>query len=54
MGFFTVRDLEDHLTQHHHMHPSFAAVLENPPQPPKNEFAEVCSKSNSILKLEHL
>ena len=27
--------------------------LENPPQPPKNEFAEGCSKSNSILKLGH-
>ena len=27
--------------------------LVNPPQPPKNEFAEGCSKSNSILKLEH-
>ena len=27
--------------------------LENPPQPPKNEFAEGCRKSNSILKLEH-
>ena len=27
--------------------------LENPPQPPKNEFAEGCSKSYSILKLEH-
>ena len=27
--------------------------LENPSQPPKNEFAEGCSKSNSILKLEH-
>ena len=27
--------------------------LRNPPQPPKNEFAEGCSKSNSILKLEH-
>ena len=26
--------------------------LENPPQPPKNEFAEGCRKSNSILKLE--
>ena len=27
--------------------------LKNPPQPPKNEFAEGYSKSNSILKLEH-
>ena len=27
--------------------------LENPPQPPKIEFAEDCCKSNSILKLEH-
>ena len=27
--------------------------LENPPQPLKNEFAEGCRKSNSILKLEH-
>ena len=29
--------------------------LENPPQPqtPKNELAEGCRKSNSILKLEH-
>ncbi|RMX58144.1 hypothetical protein pdam_00000209 [Pocillopora damicornis] len=27
--------------------------LENPPKPPKNEFAESCCKSNSILKLEH-
>ena len=27
--------------------------LENPPQPPKNEFAECCRKSNSILNLEH-
>ena len=27
--------------------------LENPPQPPKIEFAEGCCKSNSILKLEH-
>ena len=26
--------------------------LENPPQPPKNEFAEGWSNSNSILKLE--
>ena len=28
--------------------------FENPPQPPKNEFAEGCSKSNSILKLKHV
>ena len=28
--------------------------LENPPQPPKNEFAEGCSRSNSILKQEHV
>ena len=28
--------------------------FENPPQPSKNEFAEGCRKSNSILKLEHL
>ena len=28
--------------------------LENPPQTPKNDFAEDCRKSNSILKLEHL
>ena len=27
--------------------------LENPLQPPKNEFAEGCRKRNSILKLEH-
>ena len=27
--------------------------LENPSQPPKNEFAEGRSKSESILKLEH-
>ena len=27
--------------------------LENPSQPLKNEFAEGCSKSDSILKLEH-
>ena len=27
--------------------------LENPPQPPNNEFAEGCCRSNSILKLEH-
>ena len=27
LGFFTVRDLEDHFTQHHHMHSSLAAVL---------------------------
>ena len=27
--------------------------LENPPKPPKNEFAEGCCKRNSILKLEH-
>ena len=27
--------------------------LENPSQPPKNEFTKVCGKSNSILKLEH-
>ena len=27
--------------------------LENPPEPAKNEFAEGCRKSNSILKLEH-
>ena len=31
LGFFTVRDLGDHLMQHHHMHPSFAAVLIVPP-----------------------
>ena len=28
-------------------------MTENPPQPPKNEFAEGYRKSNSILKLEH-
>ena len=28
-------------------------ALENPHQPPKNKFAKSCSKSNSILKLEH-
>ena len=35
--------------------PKIAVIhdLENPPQPPKNEFGEGCSKSNSILKLEH-
>ena len=27
--------------------------LENPSQPPKNEFAKGCGKSNSILKLKH-
>ena len=27
--------------------------LENPPQPSKNEFAEGCRKSNSILNLEY-
>ena len=27
--------------------------LENPLQPPKTDFAQGCSKSNSILKLEH-
>ena len=27
--------------------------FENPPQPPKNEFAEGYGKSNSILKLEN-
>ena len=27
--------------------------VENPSQPLKNEFAEGCSKSDSILKLEH-
>ena len=27
--------------------------LENPSEPAKNEFAEGCRKSNSILKLEH-
>ena len=27
--------------------------LENPSQPPKNEFAKGRSKSDSILKLEH-
>ena len=27
--------------------------LENPPKHPKNEFADVCSKTNAILKLEH-
>ena len=27
--------------------------LKNPPQPPKNEFAQGCSKRNSILKLRH-
>ena len=27
--------------------------LGNPPQPPETDFAEGCSKSNSILKLEH-
>ena len=31
LGFFTMRDLEGHLMQHHHMHPSFAAVLIVPP-----------------------
>ena len=28
-------------------------ALENPHQPPKNESAKSCSKSNSILRLEH-
>ena len=27
--------------------------FENLPQPPKNEFAKGCTKSNSILKLKH-
>lgn len=31
LGFFSVQDLEDHITQHHHQHPRFAAVLIVPP-----------------------
>ena len=41
LGFFSVRDLEDHLTQHHHQHPSFAAVLIVP-----------CFKQTSICLFE--
>ncbi|XP_074630355.1 uncharacterized protein LOC141889078 isoform X4 [Acropora palmata] len=31
LGFFSVQDLQDHRTQHHHQHPRFAAVLIVPP-----------------------
>ena len=31
LGFFSVQDLDDHITQHHHQHPRFAAVLIVPP-----------------------
>ena len=31
MGFFSVQDLEDYLTQYHQLHPKFAAVLIVPP-----------------------
>ncbi|CAH3046454.1 unnamed protein product [Pocillopora meandrina] len=30
-----MRDLEEHLMQHHHMHPSFATVLIVPPDKAK-------------------
>ena len=31
IGSFSVQDLQDHITQHHHEHPRFAAVLIVPP-----------------------
>lgn len=31
LGFFSVQDLQDHITQHHHQHLIFAAVLIVPP-----------------------
>ena len=48
LGFFTVRDLEDHLTQHHHMHPSFAAVLIVPP----DKSMVLCFNQTSICLFE--
>ena len=50
LGFFTVRDLEDHLTQHHHMHPSFAAVLIVPP----DKSMVLCFNQTSICLFESL
>ena len=46
--FFTVRDLEDHLMQHHHMHPSFAAVLIVPP----DKSMDICFNQTSICLFE--
>lgn len=48
LGFFTVRDLEDHLTQHHHVHPSFAAVLIVPP----DKSMVLCFNQTSICLFE--
>lgn len=43
-----MRDLEDHLTQHHHVHPSFAAVLIVPPE----ESMVLCFNQTSICLFE--
>lgn len=48
LGFFTVRDLEDHLTQHHHVHPSFVAVLIVPP----DKSMVLCFNQTSICLFE--
>lgn len=50
LGFFTVRDLEDHLTQHHHVHLSFAAVLVVPP----DNSMVLCFNQTSICLFEKL
>ncbi|XP_022798308.1 uncharacterized protein LOC111336470 [Stylophora pistillata] len=48
LGFFTVRDLEDHLTQHHHVHQSLAAVLIVPP----DNSMVLCFNQTSICLFE--
>ena len=48
LDFFTMRDLEEHLMQHHHMHPSFAAVLIVPP----DKSVVICFYQTSICLFE--
>ena len=48
LDFFTMRDLEGHLMQHHHMHPSFAAVLIVPP----DKSVVICFYQTSIFLFE--
>ena len=45
---FFVGDLEDHITQHHHQHPSFLAVLILPP----DKSMMLCFKETSICLFE--
>ena len=42
LAFFSVPDLEDHLTQHHHQYQSFAAV-------PLDKSMVLCFKQTSIF-----